>query len=77
MGEVVSDWKDVLSGVPQGSVLGPLLFIIFINDLPDVVKSLCKLFADDTKLIATISNPNDLTILQNDVDNLVEWADNW
>ena len=77
MGEVVSDWMDVLSGVPQGSVLGPLLFIIFINDLPEAVKGLCKLFADDTKLISTIRSPSDLTILQSDVDNLVEWADNW
>ena len=44
-----SDWATVTSGIPQGSVLGPLLFIIFINDLPDCVKSAIKIFPDDTK----------------------------
>ena len=77
MGEAVSDWLDVFSGVPQGSVLGPLLFVIFINDMPDVVKCLCKLFADDTKLISIIKNPLDLTSLQLDVDSLVEWSNKW
>ena len=51
MDEAVSDWLDVLSGVQQSSVLGPLLFVFFINDMPDAIKSLCKLFADDIKLI--------------------------
>ena len=46
-----SKWSDVLSGIPQGSILGPLLFIIYINDLPGVVGSVCKLFADDCKLL--------------------------
>ena len=45
-----SDWATVTSGIPQGSVLGPLLFIILINDLPDCVKSAIKIFADDTKI---------------------------
>ena len=49
-----SDWTNVLSGIPQGSILGPILFIIFINDLPGVVGNVCKLFADDCKLYKNI-----------------------
>ena len=44
-----SDWVDVSSGVPQGSVLGPLLFLIFVNDIPEWIKSNVKMFADDKK----------------------------
>lgn len=54
MGDKASDWLDVISGVPQGSELGPLLFVIFINEMSEVVNCLCKVFADDTKLISTI-----------------------
>ena len=70
----MSDWKTVLSRVPQGSVLEPLLFVIYI------IKSkinVTKLFADDTKIIATIKNDLDLKILQDDIDQLVEWDNQW
>jgi hypothetical protein len=53
MGDCATDWIDVLSGVPQGSVLGPLLFLIFINDLPEGLINVCRLYADDNKIIST------------------------
>ena len=77
IGKAVSDWRDVLSGVPQGSVLGPLLFLIFINDMPTAASHLCKLFADDTKLIAVIKNDQDKAQLQLDIDALVNWSKSW
>ena len=51
-----SDWRKINSGVPQGSVLEPLLFLIFINDLPDVITSICKIYADDTFLFSKVYN---------------------
>lgn len=77
MGEFLSDWIEVLSGIPQGSVLGPLLFIIYINDLPDEVSSVCKLYADDNKLITRVGSIEDENELQADIDNLVKWSQQW
>ena len=51
-----SEWADVVSGVPHGSVLGPSLFLLYINDMPDTVQNLVKIFADDTKLFAVANN---------------------
>ena len=73
----LSSWADILSGIPQGSVLGPILFVIFINDLPDVVSSTAKIFADDTKLFRAIRITEDHDVLQQDLDNLVEWSNKW
>ena len=73
----LSSWADILSGIPQGSVLGPILFVIFINDLPDVVSSTAKIFADDTKLFRAIRIVEDHEVLQQDLDNLVEWSNKW
>jgi len=74
-----SEWCEVLSGVPQGSVLGPLAFIIFINDL-DAETSLISImnkFADDTKLGHKVNNDTDKEVLQNALDNLCMWSDRW
>ena len=51
-----SEWRKIMSGIPQGSVLGPLLFLIYINDLPDGINSLCKIFVDDTSLFSKFSD---------------------
>ena len=76
MGES-SEWSRVSSGVPQGSVLGPLLFLVYINDLPEMVRSSAKVFADDTKLYRTVSAGPDAQELQNDLDSLHVWSQNW
>jgi len=67
----------VESGVPQGSVLGPSLFLFYINDMPEGVKSTVRLFADDTIVYVTISNDTDAANLQNDLDKLAEWEEKW
>ena len=60
-----SSWADVNADVPQGSILGPLLFLIYINDLSDGLKSECKLFADDTFLFSVV---NDISALASDLN---------
>ena len=74
-----SNWVDVLSGVPQGSVLGPLLFLIYINDIDDCATTIDKLrkFADDTKLGHCINSGNDKEKLQQALDRIVEWGNKW
>ena len=67
----------VTSGVLQGSVLGPILFLIYINDLPDELSSQVRLFADDTAVYLTIGDTEDDKVLQNDLDRLSVWEDRW
>ena len=71
-----SEYKNVTSGIPQGSLLGHLLFVIFINDLPEQVKLEIFLFIDDTKIFRQINGPDDHSMLQ-DINNMLDWANKW
>ena len=73
----MSQSVPVTSGVPQGSVLGPLLFIMFVNDLPLVVSGPTYMFADDTKIFRVIRNSEDYVTLQNDLNSLFKWSSLW
>ena len=72
-----SSWRDVISGVPQGTILGPMFFLLFVNDMPDVVSSTAKMFADDTKLYRNIYSANDCKDLQEDLNALSAWSHHW
>ena len=73
---ISSSWSDVSSGVPQGSLLGPLFFVIFISDLPEVVLpgSTIALYADDCKCSRIIDTAGDLELFQQDLDSLHRWS---
>nr|XP_047122881.1 uncharacterized protein LOC124806201 [Hydra vulgaris] len=73
----VSEWVSVTSGVPQGSVLGPMLFLLFINDRPEVVLNTFKMYADDSKIIAIEDSIDKQAEIQTDLDNIVKWCNNW
>ena len=66
-----------MSGVPQGSVLGPILFLVYINDLEEVVTGKILKFADDTKLFRKVNEIADKQNLQDDIDKLVKWSEKW
>ena len=74
---VASEPIHVKSGVPQGSVLGPILFLVFINDLPASIRSSSRLFADDCVVYREIRSDNDCQILQDDLQKLWDWEKKW
>ena len=71
-----SSWKSVLSGVPQGSVLGPILFLVYINDLEEGVTGNILKFADDTNFFRKVKENGDKQKLQDDIDKLSKWFNN-
>ena len=72
-----SDWAPVISGVPEGSILGPLLFTCYVADLPKHIKTSCLSYADDVKIFHRISSSADSHALQADLDRLSSWSETW
>jgi len=72
-----SCWNTVLSGVPQGSILGPILFLLYVNELPKIVHNTAKMFADDTKIYSSIIDELDCDKLQDDLNSLSAWSAQW
>ena len=73
-----SSWLPVISGVPQGSILGPLLFILYVNDIKSVIShSYLKMFADDLTLYRNIASVSDCELLQWDLRRIYEWTLTW
>jgi len=77
VGGAFSGWADILSGVPQGSVLGPVLFVCFINDMPENIASFLFMYADDTKLFSKVNSKDEADLLQNDLDEFLKWGGDW
>ena len=73
----MSEWTEVTSGVPQGSVLGPTLFLIYINDIDDGVTSTILKFADDTKIMRRVASVEDACELQEDLSRMYDWSVEW
>ncbi|XP_065684355.1 uncharacterized protein LOC136096719 [Hydra vulgaris] len=76
LGENITEWTNVISSVLQRSVLGPLLFILYINDIMLNIKNECKLYADDTKIISILDHNSSTVNLQEDLNKMVQWTKN-
>ena len=73
-----SDWKKIAAGVPQGSILGPLLFLFYINDLPHGLRSSARIFADDTSLFSTVFDPqSSAENINHDLNLIKNWVYQW
>ena len=72
-----SSWQSVTSGTPEGSLISPLLFALFVNDFPSQIQNRCLMFADDIKLYSEITNHSDTVCLQNDLTKLHDWSRTW
>ena len=73
----LSSWRPVESGIPQGSVLGPLCFLVFVNDIPQVINNPIKMFADDTKIYGEVNTTEQVMALQQDLDAVARWTSAW
>ena len=73
----LSSWKKVESGIPQASILGPLLFLVYVNDIPLEVKNPMKMFADDTKFYGDMTTKEEIAKLQNVLDAVARWTSAW
>ena len=71
------EWGNITNSIPQGNVLGPILFVLYINDLLENIVSNVYMFVDDTKVFKTITSPDDQHTLHNDLDYLTSWSSKW